>query len=169
MMVNAFMIHMLSPACYNALRSNFLLILPHKSQLIQLTQSLSVSVEDVKENKYFLKQRAGTLNDREKYIVMQIEKIYVKSKLDYKNSKVYGYAESSAENNLQAARTIYVIFVSSAFGHFLEVVSLKLVKKITADELTKIVEDAAVLLRETGLKVTLRRKKKEKLLCNIVK
>lgn len=70
MMVNAFMIHTLSPACYDALRTNYLLVLPQESRLIQVTQAFDVSLEDVRKNKHFLKRKADTLNDREKFIIM---------------------------------------------------------------------------------------------------
>ena len=40
MMVNSFMIHMLSPASYDGLRANSLLTLPHPNRLIQITQKI---------------------------------------------------------------------------------------------------------------------------------
>jgi len=144
MMVHAFMIRMLSPACYDGLRSNFY-------RLIQLTQSFGASVEDIRNNKHFLKVKSQTLQEREKFVVMQIDEIYVKQKIDYKNGKIYGYAENSI--NIDAARTIYAVFASSAFSNFKEVVALKPVNKVTSEELAKIVKEAAALLAECNLKV----------------
>lgn len=74
MMVNSFMIHMLSPACYDGLRANFLLTLPHPNRLIQLTQKFGVSV-DSRNNEHFLKLKNSTLEDREKFVLLQVCKI----------------------------------------------------------------------------------------------
>ena len=151
MMVYVFMIHMASPSCYDTLRSNSLLILPHEKRLIQVSQSRSASVDDIRRNKHFLKIKSDDLVERGKYVVMEIDEIYVKKQIDYKNGKLYRYAENSSGDNLRPARTIYAMFACSAFRNFKEIVSLQPVDKITTNELTTIVKQSAVLLRECGL------------------
>lgn len=83
MLLQAFMIHMLSPACYDGLRVNLLLTQPHEKRLEQLSRSSSVAVEDIRSNKHFLQQLIrDNLKERGKYIVLQIDEIYVKRKID---------------------------------------------------------------------------------------
>lgn len=151
MLVYSFMIHMLSPACYDALRSNSLLTLPHENRLIQLTRSLGAPVDDAYNNKHFLQIKCDTLQEREKYVVLQLDEIYVKRKIDYKNGKLFGHAKNG--DMVEAARTIVAVLISSAFGNFKEVVMLRPVNKVTGDELTTLIKESCLLVKHCGFKI----------------
>lgn len=75
-----FRIHILSPACYDGLKNNSLLTIPHENRLIQLTRSLSAP-DDACSNKHFLQIRCDTLQEIEKHVVLQLDEIYIKRKM----------------------------------------------------------------------------------------
>jgi len=162
-MINAFLLHMASPSCYKTLRTNHFLTLPHESRLCQLTRSFGVSVDDAQKNKHFLKLKCNTSEEREKYVVLQIDEIYVKEKIDYKNGKIYGYAENIPE--VEAAKTVAAFLISSAFGKFKEIAALRPVKDLKGETLKVLVEEVCSLLRECGFKVVVIIKRLFKLLC----
>lgn len=126
MVVNSFMIYIMSPAAYDALRMNCLLVLPHVNYLSELTRASCISVENKSHNEHFLKTKCSSLQDREKHVALQLDEIYVKKKIDYKNGKLYGYAENSdaSERTPEAAKTVLGFLISSVFGNFKEVAAL---------------------------------------------
>ena len=85
--------------------------------------------------------------------MLQVDEIYVKKKIDYKNGKLYGGAQYSKE--VEAARTIAGVLISSAFGSFEEVVSLTPVNNLTAKNLEFIIRNACSLLQDCGFKVVI--------------
>jgi len=95
--------------------------------------------------------------------VLQIDEIYVKEKIDYKNGKIYGYAENIPE--VEAAKTVAAFLISSAFGKFKEISAWRLVKDLKGETLKVLVEEVCSLLRECGFKVVVIIKRLFKLLC----
>lgn len=87
------------------------------------------------------------------FFFLQIDEIYVKKKVDYKNGKLYGFAEN--DTGTEAARTIVGVLISSAFGNFKDVVSLTPVIDVKAEQLTRIVEDSCLLLDKCGFIVVI--------------
>jgi hypothetical protein len=81
--ITAFLIFMQSKKCYETLRSNNFLILPHPKYIQQLTGSLNISPENVSENKHFLKSIGAKLNkDSDRWVVLQLDEIYVKESVN---------------------------------------------------------------------------------------
>jgi hypothetical protein len=119
---------------------------------VQLSQSFGAAVDDVQNNKHFLKVKSESLLDQEKFIAMEMDKICVKRKINYKNGKLYRYSENSSD--LQPARTCAVLILS-AYGDFKEMVALKPVCILTSKNLRKIVRESADLIRECGFKVVI--------------
>lgn len=151
MVVHSFMIHMFSPACYDGLRANSLLTLPHEQRLLQLSRAFGVAVDNSSNNEHFLRMQCDKLVDREKFVVLQLDEVYVKRKVDYKNGKLYGFAENGDE--LTAAKTILAILISSAYGNFKEVAALRPVQKLTGADLFDMVKNVCSVISKCGFKI----------------
>lgn len=61
-----------------------------------------------------------------------MDEIYIKSGLNYKSSNLTGHAHNNA-NSL--ATTVQTFMISSAFGHFTEIVKLLPVKTLCGEDL----------------------------------
>lgn len=156
MIVNAFLIYLQSPAAYQALKANCLLTLPHVNYLTQLTRKCEVSVDNQNHNEHFLKMKCRSLPEREKFITLQLDEIYVKKKIDYKCGKLYGYAENENEVTVaepQAAKTILAFLIASSFGHLKEVAALRPVNLLTGNDLTLLTQEVSKLLISCGFKI----------------
>ena len=149
-MVWAFMIYSQSSSTYMAIRETKHLTLPHPKYLQRLSSSFNISANSTEENEHFLKAKIKTLTEREKYVVLQLDEIYVKSRAEYKGGQILGYAEN---NSVVEARTIQAFLISSAFGYFKEVMSLHPVKNITGEDLLNITEKVVALVTKVGFKI----------------
>lgn len=79
----------------------------------------------------------NTLSKRERYVNLLVDEIYIKSGLNYKSSNLTGYAHNDANS---MATTVQTFMISSAFGHFTEIVKLLPVKSMCGGDL----KDAAL-------------------------
>jgi hypothetical protein len=75
MLMISLLISLQSKKCYEALRANSILQLPHPKYLQQLTSSLKVSPDKSLQNNHFLKVISSKLS--EKWVVLEADKIYV--------------------------------------------------------------------------------------------
>ncbi|KAJ3661529.1 hypothetical protein Zmor_005922 [Zophobas morio] len=116
----SFIMFSYSPSAYKFLR-NYLL-LPHKRYLQMLSSSFNISPDnESNKTKYYLTHVTKDLSERERYVNLLVNEIYVNSKLDFKGGNIV----DNANNNLsQLAKTIQTFMISSTFGHFKEVVHL---------------------------------------------
>ncbi|VEN43153.1 unnamed protein product [Callosobruchus maculatus] len=114
-----------------------------------ITSSFHVSPDDSFKNGYF-SHLASLLNGREKIVCLLIDEIYVKAGLQYKSNNITGYASN---NSNQLAKTVMAFMISSAFGHFKEVIGLVPVYNITGIDLKQYVLDAVNSVQNYGFKV----------------
>lgn len=149
--ISAFLIYMQSPAAYCCLRENCLLNLPHVKTLQAISSSFRISVDKPLENEHFLSATTRNLTAREQYIILQVDEIYVKQNVSFKNGRLYGSAENS-NSDCPFAKTVLAFLVSSAFGHFKEIVALVPVNKLTGDELSNLTKKVCLLLSKCNLK-----------------
>ena len=82
-----------------------------------------------------LKSKIRTLPQIERFIILQLDEIYVKQCAEYKSEEVIGYAINKADP--EPAKTVQAYPASSAFGHFKEVVSLSPVGNLTGEDSTR--------------------------------
>lgn len=76
------MIHLLSLPCYDDL--NLIRYLLHPMNSV----SQSFNIEDNLENKmHFLKMKCENLEAKTRFVVAQVDEIYVKGKINFKNGK----------------------------------------------------------------------------------
>lgn len=150
MMLHAFIIYTQSAACYAALRSSGLLILPHVKHIQQLSSSLKISPTSETENAHFLKILVDKLDERERFVILQIDEIYVKPCIQFKGGKLHGYAENSVPAE---ARTVLAFLTSSLYGSFKEVVHLVPVRQLSGSDLHKLTLKVLDLLSSCGLTV----------------
>lgn len=148
--VRAFLIYDRSRACYSAIRSNSLLVLPHPKHLQKISSKIMASPNDRNENNHFLGTVVKDLIAREKYVVLQIDEIYVKAGISYKCGKLSGMADNDVS---QEAKTVVAFMVSSVFGSFKQIVALLPVKNPTGIELHKMTSNVLTLVESCGLTV----------------
>jgi hypothetical protein len=101
--------------------------------LKRLKSGFNISPTSDNENATFLKSMAR-MTDLEKYVVLQLDEIYVNSSMQYRGGKLCGIAENQ-NSSTQEAKTIQAFLISSAFGNFKSVVSLTPVKNLVGEEL----------------------------------
>ncbi|XP_049796730.1 uncharacterized protein LOC126213147 [Schistocerca nitens] len=150
MMMHAFIIYNQSPACYAALRSSGLLTLPHVKHIQQLSSSLKICPTNKSQNAHFLKIVVDKLDEREKFVILQVYEIYVKPCIQFKGGKLHGYAENNAPSE---ARTVLAFLTSSLYGSFKEVVHLVPVKQLSGSDLHKLTLNVLQFLSSCGLTV----------------
>ena len=97
--------HLISPTCYKYLQQMPCLTLPHVNTLLKLYSSSGL------ESDYFpfLKQATHSFSDSEKYVIVQMDEIHVKSDISYIGGKIYG-ASLRPEDPV---KTVFTIMVSS--------------------------------------------------------
>jgi hypothetical protein len=62
--------------------------------LKRLKSGFNISPTPDNENATFLKSMASKMTDLEKYVVLQLDEIYVNSSMQYRGGKLYGIAEN---------------------------------------------------------------------------
>lgn len=128
-----------SAACYNALRNNEILHFPHPRYLRNLTESLNFNGNNVQPFLSMTKK----LTQRERYVVLQLDKIYVNQAYSYRYGHLYG-AEQNTDSN--AAKTVQAYLITSAFGRFKQVAVLN----INGEELLDLARKAITLVQNSG-------------------
>jgi hypothetical protein len=135
-LLKSFIIYIQSSAVYDSIRENKFLSPRH---LKRLKSGFNISPTPDKENATFLKSMASKMTDLEKYVVLQLDEIYVNSSMQYRGGKLYGIAENQ-NSSTQEAKTIQAFLISSAFGNFKSVVSLTPVKNLVGEELYELTQ-----------------------------
>ncbi|VEN47666.1 unnamed protein product [Callosobruchus maculatus] len=142
LILKSFLLYVHSKKVYSIVRENKLLTLPHPKYLTKLCGSLKIAPDSTSENKHYIKTISEGLSDLEKYIVLQIDEIYIKETLDYKNGNLVDFAENDI---LSQAKTVQAFLISSVFGSMKEVDSLQPVRNISGDQLHEMVTVVAVV------------------------
>lgn len=75
MTLYSFLIYTQSSNCYSTLRKNAILTLPQPRTLQRLSSSMHIDIK-LNENEYFLRSLASKLNEKEKYVVLQVDDLY---------------------------------------------------------------------------------------------
>jgi hypothetical protein len=84
------------------------------------------------KTKIFLKGISNKMNNLEKYVILQLDEIYINSSLHYRGGKLFGIPENK-NSNAEEAKTFQAFLIGSAFGKFKSVVSLTPVKNLTGE------------------------------------
>lgn len=147
--LNAFLIYVQSVKCYDVIRLNNILSLPHPRYLQKLSASFAVSPVSENENTNFLKHITKHLSGNEKIVNLQVDEIHVKQSLDYKNGHLFGV---SSNNTDKLANTIVAFLVSSAFGTMKEVIKLIPVKQLKGSELAVMTKNVLKEMHMSDLK-----------------
>lgn len=123
----AMTIFMYSPSCYNVIRDNGFVILPHESTIYKLKAVQNIGANSVQSNENYFSNISSNLEEHEKIVIIQIDEIYLKTKCQYKAKNLTGYADNS--NDL--AKTMLSFMISSVFGPMKEIVKLIPVHNLT--------------------------------------
>ncbi|KAJ3644415.1 hypothetical protein Zmor_022148 [Zophobas morio] len=146
----AFMIYSQSVPAYNILRDYF--FLPHKRYLQQLSSGFNVSTNDSTSTTHYIEHLASHLTEREKYVALLIDEIYVHSHISFKNNNIVGMAEN---HPTQAAKTVVTFMITAVFGNFKEVVRLYPVNNLTGEELKHAALETINVVQKCDFKVIL--------------
>lgn len=152
MVMTSFLILMQSKKCYEALRANRILTLPHPKYLQNLTASLHVSPDKPLHNNHFLKVIAEKLTkETDRWVVLELDEIYVTETVEYRSGNLRGFAENS--DGIIEAKTVQVFLISSLFASYEHVVHLSPVKSMAGQELVDMTKFVIRLLESCGFKV----------------
>ena len=145
-LIIAFQIYHKSPACYLQMKQLF--CLPSVRLLQQVSSNLNVSGST--DYVTFLKNKAALLNPKERLVNVQLDEIYVKSKLQYKGEKLIGQADNS---DREAATRIQCFMLSSIRSKNKDVISLIPVQKMNAEQLCQMIKQVIANVTEAGYKI----------------
>lgn len=141
---------MQSAKCYNAIRLNNILTLPHPRYLQKLSSSLGSSPNSDNQTKHFLQSIFKNASLTDKFVNLQIDEIHVNEEMNYAQGQLVGQAYNS---HGETAKTVIAFIVNCCFGHKKEIVKLILVKGVKGTELAEYTKSVMLLLRDCGLKV----------------
>ena len=99
------------------------------------------------EQMRYLRLKAQTLTDREKYVILQIDEIHVLQSLQYRGGRITGVAENSST---EQANSIQAFLISSVAGSLREIVSLVPVKQLTAANLKEMILKVISIVQACG-------------------
>lgn len=95
------------------------------------------------EQMRYLRFKAQSLTDREKYVVLQIDEIHVMQSLQYRGGRITGLAENATT---EQANSIQAFLIASMAGSLREIVSLVAVKQLTSATLKDMIMKVISLL-----------------------
>ena len=145
-LIIAFQIYHKSPACYLQMKQLF--CLPSVRLLQQVSSNLNVSGST--DYVTFLKNKAALLKPKERLVNVQLDEIYIKSKLQYKGEKLIGQADNS---DREAATRIQCFMLSSIRSKNKDVISLIPVQKMNAEQLCQVIKQVIANVTEAGYQI----------------
>ena len=146
----AFLLFTRSSVAYRVLLESGTLIMPHVSTLRRISSIFTVNagIEDNEQVNY-LKLRARDLDERNRFVCLQMDEIHVNPTMTFKGGSVSGQAQNSSVQ----AHSIQAFMISGVFGRTTEIVSLHPVKNITAEDLNGMLKKAISAVQLSGFVV----------------
>jgi len=108
---------------YRRLQQMEILTLPSVRKLQQLNGS--INKQSIVS---YLKLRESKLNQFEKYVILILDEIYIKKKVEYFNGCLYGYSNSG-----ELASTVLCFMISSLCGQYRDIVKMVPLARINSD------------------------------------
>ena len=99
------------------------------------------------DQRKYLKLRSSQLDERQRYVSLQLDEIHVNPALCYKSGNISGAAANSATS---AAYSVQAFMIASLFGMTKEIVSLNPVKNIVATELVNMWHTGSDVVQQSG-------------------
>ena len=146
----AFTLFVRSSACCRILLGTGAIILPQQRNLQRLSSVLSFSpgVQSVEhEQMRYLRLKAQSLTEREKYVILQVDEIHVMQSLQYRGGRITGVAENSTT---EQANSIQAFLIASMAGSLREIVALVPVKQLTAATLKDMIMNVISIVQACG-------------------
>lgn len=110
-----------------------------------------------KDNSTYFDRVIARLSPLQRIVVLSFDEIYIKKKINYKNGKLFGYAENmeteEAAEPSAIARTIQALMIQSLYGSMEEIVRLIPVAKQTQSDLAGAILKAIGFLQSKGFTV----------------
>lgn len=152
-MLFAFRIFSCSSSTYNYLRDTFL-TLPHPSYLRALASCFSSSdkLNDESSHLTYLKQKCRLLTEDERWCVLMLDEIYVSPKISYKGGSLYGFADNSSSDSVQAS-TVLAFMVSSILSKHKDIAALVPVKNMDVTFLHNCAMQVLELVEKAGFRI----------------
>jgi hypothetical protein len=124
--------------------------LPHKRYLQSISSTLHVSPHNEINTSNYPTHQVKQLSDRELYVSLLVDGIYVNQTLTFKAQNIIGSAENRPT---QIAKTVLSFMITSAFGSYKEIVRLVPVSGLIGEELKKITIEVIQYVQSFNFKV----------------
>lgn len=143
----AFIMFTQSPRTYELLKEY--MVLPHKNHLRRLSAAMHISPDTEINTINYLGNISKHLQPHQKIVLLLIDEIYLKSKIEYKSHKITGFAS----NNDSLASTVQSFMIKSPFSHFREIVKLIPVSSSNGSELYDMVKIVINFVQSNGFQI----------------
>jgi hypothetical protein len=90
------------------------------------------------------------MDERQRYVSLQLDEIHVNPVLCYKSGNISGAAVNSATS---AAHSVQAFMIASLFGMTKEIVSLNPIKNIVATELATMLRTVIDVVQQSGFAI----------------
>uniref|UniRef100_A0A1I8IVA6 THAP-type domain-containing protein n=1 Tax=Macrostomum lignano TaxID=282301 RepID=A0A1I8IVA6_9PLAT len=144
--VLAYLIFSTSRAAYKAILDDGSICLPSIRNLVRLTSVLSKESGIVEEA--YIQLRAGSLDPREKYVVLIIDEVTTAKRVEFNCDSIYGLSSDG-----KVASSILAFLVKSIGGSYQDVVGLFPVNCLTASHLSSLAGDVIEAVAKNGFEV----------------
>ncbi|KAK4884730.1 hypothetical protein RN001_001001 [Aquatica leii] len=117
------------PGAYRLIEDSNILTLPNSQYLKRLLLKLGPNNSGINGNHVkYLTEKRKVLSDKEKYVILLLDEIYVSSNISYKGGKIEGFATEkgsdlsvSDEQSLIPATTIQAFMISSIYSSYKDI------------------------------------------------
>lgn len=145
--LNAFTVFLQSSKTYDLIRDSKMLILPNPVHLRRISNYQDLNPNNKSSNLNYIKKVVANLQEREKYVIIQIDEIYSNPSVNFWH-ELTGFADNKDE----VATTVLGVVVSSCFGRMKEIVNLIPLKDPTGLDLKSYGLDVIGSLQTIGKK-----------------
>lgn len=98
----------------------------------------------------YLRLKSDNLTEREKFVVLQVDEMYVAQGYNFRGGKITGVAHNSTN---EQANAVQAFLISSIAGRMREIVALVPVKQSTASLLSQMIVKAVEVIQSCGFVV----------------
>lgn len=116
----------------------------------RISSGFHIGADSEGETVNYLKTMRGQITEREAFVVLELDEIYLNGKMEYKSKSLIGAAENDTSFN---AKTAQVFLINSIFGHFEQVVRIHPIINLDGILLLDLTEAVIKLIQNCGFRV----------------
>ena len=145
-MIFAYLIMASSSAAYKVLLQEDVVSLPSVATLKKITRRVDAATNV--DNSAYLQLRVSKLQEHERTVLMIIDEIYVSKRIEYAGGDVIGLTADGT-----VASTLLCFMIKSVAGHYMDIVAVYPMDKLTASKQRECYLDVIRLLHKTPVTV----------------